>query len=90
MPAGVALTELDDKSRLLPYVENPRIDVPALLRLLKELGYDGPVTAKPSRGAFQSRRRDVVVKQTGEALEKVWQAAGLPPTARLALATARD
>jgi sugar phosphate isomerase/epimerase len=82
MPAGTPLTELDDKSRLLPGGESPRIDVAAFLVMLKEMGYDGPVTVKPSRTVFQSRRRDVVVKQTAEALDRVWRAAGLPATPR--------
>ncbi len=90
MPAGPAPAELDEKSRLLPGGENGRIDVAGFLTLLRELGYDGPVTVKPSRSAFQSRRRDVIVKQTAEALDKVWRAAGLAPTARPALAAARD
>ena len=90
MPAGVPLAEFDEKSRLLPGGENGRIDVTALLVMLREMGYDGPVTVKPSRSAFQSRRRDVVVKQTAEALEKVWRAAGLPPTPKPVLAAARD
>jgi sugar phosphate isomerase/epimerase len=72
MPANVPLPELDEKtSRLLPGGENGRIDVAGFLAELRGMGYDGPVTAKPSRGAFQSRRRDVVIKQTSEALEKV-------------------
>jgi len=76
MPAGVAMADLDDKSRLLPGGENGQIDVAAFLSAARALGYDGPVTAKPSRGIFQSRRRDIVIKQTAEALNKVLQAAG--------------
>ncbi len=90
MPAAVPPAELDEKSRLLPGAENGRIDVAAFLTALREMGYDGPVTVKPSRTAFQSRRRDVVVKQTAEALDKVWRAAGLAPTPRPVLAAARD
>jgi len=75
MPAAPA--ELDDKSRLLPGAENGRIDVTALLAYLAEAGYDGPVTPKPSRSIFQTRRRDLIVKQTGEALDRCWRAAGL-------------
>ncbi|MFZ1934224.1 MAG: TIM barrel protein [Thermoguttaceae bacterium] len=72
MPANVPLAELDEKtSRLLPGGENGRIDVAGFLAVLREKGYDGPVTVKASRNAFQSRRRDVVIKQTSEALEKV-------------------
>jgi sugar phosphate isomerase/epimerase len=90
MPADVAAANLDDKSRLLPGAENGRVDVAALLTLLKELGYDGPITAKPSRTAFTSRRRDLVVKQTSEALDKVWRAAGVPFPAKAVVASARD
>jgi sugar phosphate isomerase/epimerase len=88
MPAGVPLSDLDDKSRLLPGVENGRIDVAALLAVLREIGYEGPVTVVPSRAVFQSRRREVIVKQTADALERVWRAAGLPSTARPAPAAA--
>ena len=70
MPANVPLAELDEKSRLLPGGENGRIDFAALIDILREANYDGPVTAKPSRSVFQSRRRDVIVKQTSEALDK--------------------
>ena len=73
MPAGTALTDLDDKSRLLPGAENGRIDVTAVLAYLAEAGYDGPVTPKPSRAIFQTRRRDLIVKQTGEALDRCWR-----------------
>ena len=82
MPTGVAITELDDKSRLLPVVENGRIDIPTLLMILKQAGYDGPITCKPSRTVFQTRRRDLVVKQTGDTLDRVWRAAGLPSERR--------
>jgi sugar phosphate isomerase/epimerase len=70
--------EIDEKSRLLPGAEGGRIDITTLLVYLKSAGYDGPVTPRPSRGIFQSRRRDLVVKQVGEAMDKVWRAAGLP------------
>ena len=75
-PAGNG--EIDEKSRLLPGAEGGRIDITTLLVYLKSVGYDGPVTPRPSRGIFQSRRRDLVVKQAGEAMDKVWRAAGLP------------
>jgi len=76
-PAG-GNGEIDDKSRLLPGAEDGRIDIATLLVYLKSAGYDGPITPRPSRGIFQSRRRDLVVKQVGEAMDKVWRAAGLP------------
>ena len=78
LPPAAGNGEIDDKSRLLPGTEGGRIDVTTLLVYLKSAGYDGPVTPRPSRGIFQSRRRDLVVKQAGEAMDKVWRAAGLP------------
>jgi sugar phosphate isomerase/epimerase len=90
MAAGVPLTDLDDKSRLLPGAENSRIDIPAFLTYLKEVGYDGPVTPVPSRAALTSRRRDIVVKQVGESLDRVWRAAGLPNERRFVPTAAAD
>ena len=78
LPPAAGNGEIDDKSRLLPGGEGGRIDIATLLVYLKSVGYDGPVTPRPSRGIFQSRRRDLVVKQAGEAMDKVWRAAGLP------------
>jgi sugar phosphate isomerase/epimerase len=77
MPADAALNTVDDTARSLPGTEGGRIDLPALLTLLKQAGYEGPVTPKPSRAILQTRRRDMVVRQVGEALDKVWRAAGL-------------
>ncbi len=78
LPPTATNGEIDEKSRLLPGAEGGRIDIATLLVYLKSSGYDGPVTPRPSRGIFQSRRRDLVVKQAGEAMDKVWRAAGLP------------
>ncbi len=84
MPADVPLTELDEHSRLLPDAENGQIGIAGVLISLAEFGYTGPVTVKPSRGVFENRRRDAVVKQTGQALDKVWRAAGLTAEGKLA------
>lgn len=78
MPADVAAADLEEKSRLLPGGENGRIDTVACLSMLRELGYDGPVTLKPSRSAFSNRRREAVVKLASESLDKVMRAAGVP------------
>ncbi len=78
LPPAAGNGEIDEKSRLLPAAEGARIDITTLLVYLKSVGYEGPITPRPSRGIFQSRRRDLVVKQAGEAMDKVWRAAGLP------------
>jgi sugar phosphate isomerase/epimerase len=76
-PLDAPAAELEEKSRLLPGAEGGRNEVSAILTILKEAGYDGPVTPKPSRAVFSSRRRDLVIKQAGDALDKAWLAAGM-------------
>jgi len=71
-----------EEDRLLPG-EMGTIDVPAALTALAEMGYDGPVTAVPHPQRFKSQRRDQIVKQTGEALDRVWKEAGLLPAGKL-------
>jgi sugar phosphate isomerase/epimerase len=89
MAAATPLTELDEKSRLLPDAEG-RIGVPAILTYLAGQNYQGPVTVKPSRGVFPNRRRDNVVKFTAESLDRVWREAGLPTPPKLFVATASN
>jgi sugar phosphate isomerase/epimerase len=88
LPADVPTAELDKNSRRLPDAEDGRIDLAAALRILSEMGYDGPVSPNPARGAFGSRRRDAIVRQAGESLEKVWVEAGLPGESRAAAPSA--
>jgi len=88
MPADVSLAEMDQDSRLLPDDESGRIGIAAVLTALGEFGYNGPVTATPSRGVFTNRRRDMVVKRTGDSLNTVWRAAGLTPEGKLGPAPA--
>lgn len=79
MPANVPLAEVDEKTgRLLPGGENGRINVADFLAILREKHYDGPVTVKASRNAFQSRRRDVVIKQASESLDRAIKPAPRP------------
>lgn len=84
LPSGVPLSEVDERSRLLPGTADGQIDTAGALAVLADMGYSGPVTVKPSRGVFGSRKRDMVVKETSEALEKVWQSARLTPGGTIA------
>jgi len=84
MPADVPLPDLGDTCRLLPDAENGRIDVVAMLSALAALGYAGPVTPWPSRSVFSTKRREAIVRQSAESLDKVWRAAGLPVERRFA------
>ncbi|MEN6405665.1 MAG: sugar phosphate isomerase/epimerase, partial [Thermoguttaceae bacterium] len=82
MPADATIPCEDDQLRLLPDAENGRIGVAGFLSELKEMGYDGPVTVRPSHGVFANHRREAVVRQAAESLNHVWPAAGLSSTTR--------
>jgi len=89
-PAEGAPAEFNEGSRLLPGDEKGRGQVAPMLTALAELGFDGPVTPKPSRSAFPNRKRDLVVKLAAESLDRVWKAANLPVEPRRIVASARD
>lgn len=81
-PEETPLAEMTEKSRLLPGTTG-RIDVPAFLIALGEMGYQGPVTAKPHKSCSSGSRRDLIARKTADALDGVWKAAGLTPQGKL-------
>jgi sugar phosphate isomerase/epimerase len=85
LPADVRPADLTEQDRLLPGTTGP-INSAAALMALAELGYDGPVTPIADRKNFESTRRDRIVKQAGEHLDKVWRAAGLTVEGKFAAA----
>ncbi len=70
------VAELTLEDRLLPG-ETGVIDIPAVLRGLDEINYDGPVTPSCHLGRYTGQRRESVIKNVGEAMNKIWAAAGL-------------
>ena len=78
LPEGTAPADATEEARLMPGDTGP-IDLPACLKLLKEKGYKGPVTPAPNRNVLGKPRRDVLAKTAGEAMDALWQAAGLAP-----------
>jgi sugar phosphate isomerase/epimerase len=87
LPTDVPITEAKEEQRLLPG-DGGGIDIAAFLRILAEMGYDGPVTPMPYRGLFGRTRRDTVARLAGDGLDKVWRAAGLPSDYRAGAAVA--
>ena len=75
-PAGIGVDEQIDNVRTLP-AETGVLDIAGFLRALRDIGYDGPVTAEP----FSQRVRDMApeeaIKATAAAMDKAWQQAGL-------------
>jgi sugar phosphate isomerase/epimerase len=85
LPEDAVPTEATEEARLLPGATGT-IDSPAALAILAELGYDGPVAAKPHRSVLGTTRRDPIARRVGEALDAVWKSAGLTPQGTLAVA----
>jgi sugar phosphate isomerase/epimerase len=76
---GVDLERADETLRLLPG-ETGVIDCSAVLSLLAEIGYAGPVTVRAGRGARGSMKRDALVRSAAERLNRIWKDAGLDAT----------
>ena len=76
--------ELTEDHRSLP-TDQYKIDIPAIVTTLAELGYDGPVTLKPARTAVSGLRRDALVEKAGKVLGAIWKAAGLTPDGKIAV-----
>ena len=75
-------------ARLLPS-ESGVTDNAAILAILAEQRYDGPVTPAPDKSQFAGMGRDKIVKSCGAALDTIWKAAGLNNAGRLATVSGR-
>lgn len=78
-PAGVPRDELVDNVRRLP-METGVIDLPAFMRKLAQLGYDGPVTPEPFServNAIASQDPLQAAQITAQAMDQLWRASGL-------------
>jgi len=78
-PEGVPVDEQLDQVRRLP-METGVIDLPGFIRKLNQMGYDGPVMAEP----FSAPLNEIAPKDprraaqmTADAMNRMWQAAGL-------------
>jgi len=80
-PPDKPLAELDEEDRLPPG-QTGRLDLPAVLKSLAEMGYRGPVVPAPHRAALGSSRREAIVKALGESMDRLWRDAGLGPRSR--------
>ena len=86
-PAGVDRATITEEQRLLPSPDGD-VGILAVLGLLNELGYRGPITLMPHPRCFTGKTRDAIVQQCGSVLEELWRAIGLSRTGRFAPATA--
>lgn len=84
LPEEVPDSEVTEAHRTLPATTG-RIDVPAIVAALKEIGYDGPVTPRPAKVTLDATRRDPIVREASEAMDQVWREAGLTGERRVAV-----
>jgi sugar phosphate isomerase/epimerase len=75
-PLGVDVIEQIDNIRTLPS-ETGVIDLVGFLKVLKEIGYEGPVSPEPFSQRVRDLPPDEAVKQTHDGLNTAWEQAGL-------------
>jgi sugar phosphate isomerase/epimerase len=75
-PAGISLEEQKDNQRCLPG-ETGVIDLVGFLKVLKAIGYDGPVTVEPFSQRLRELAPQEAAMETSEALRRVWGQAGV-------------
>lgn len=71
---------VDESGRILPghvAQDASGIDFAALLTAVAKKGFDGPLTVKPHPSQFEGMSRYEIVRQCGESIDHVWNAAGL-------------
>ncbi|MDP6125933.1 MAG: sugar phosphate isomerase/epimerase family protein [Candidatus Latescibacteria bacterium] len=75
-PVGIPIEEHIDNERALP-METGVIDLPAFLKALNKIGYDGPITAEPLVPGLADMEPQVACQTIADCLKKGWDAAGL-------------
>jgi sugar phosphate isomerase/epimerase len=69
-PAGADLATITDDQRLMPG-EGAGIGSAAVLSVLEDLGYDGPVALAPNPAPFKGQKREATVKLASETLDSL-------------------
>lgn len=76
-PEGLALDEQLDHDRRLP-METGVIDLPGLIRKLKAMGYDGPITPEPFSKRINAIEDPLqAAKLAADYMDQMWRAGGL-------------
>jgi sugar phosphate isomerase/epimerase len=68
IPSGTDLASISPDQRLMPG-EGGTIDTPAVLSVLDDIGYDGPVAVAPNCAAFKGQTRESIVSGASAALD---------------------
>jgi sugar phosphate isomerase/epimerase len=80
IPAGTDLASATQEQRVMPG-EGGTIDSAALVSILEDLGYDGPVALAPNPEIFKGQKREAIVKGASSALDVLLNASAEKPVA---------
>lgn len=83
IPVDADIAALTEDQCLLPG-EGGQIDSAAYLATLRELGFDGPISAAVYPAASKGTKREALVQRASAALDALWQAAGIDSGTSLA------
>lgn len=73
---GATAEDATEAARHLPG-ETGVVDAAAVLKVLAEIKYDGPVTPKADKSRLAGLSRDVCARRAAASLDELWKAAGL-------------
>jgi len=86
--SSLNVSDIDDSARRLP-IDGGAIDCQAIVGLLAQKKYEGPVTMYPHPRSFRGQTRESIVQRASHALEELWRSGGLSkPKAAAAAASA--
>ena len=75
-PAGIEIDDQTDTVRALPG-ETGVIPLPEILRILKDIGYAGPITPEPFSKKLDGMAPEKAAQTVSDMLDKLWREAGL-------------
>lgn len=75
-PASISTTEFRDEERIFPQADGVVPNV-AILTILRELGFNGPVSVDPHPAALTGMSREAIVQTVSQRLEDLLKAAGV-------------
>lgn len=81
-PRGTTGTQVAEKQRVLPRVDEQVVDNVGYLKLLREIEFTGPVTLATHPKALAGMTREATFQNCHRSMEDLWIAVGLPKVGR--------
>jgi len=84
LPAEADLANIQPQQKILPAAEGGTIDNVAILSVLEELGFDGPVAVAQHSSHMKGQAREPIVAKASSLLDALFSAAGIASEGTLA------